>query len=453
MKKILVVDDDLTFLSSVEEMLKDEGFIVQAESNPISVAEKLNDLKFDAALFDVKMPGLNGMDLMHRVNAAKISAPIIFISGQSDISIAVEAIKIGAFDFIEKPVDPERLLITLNNALVKNSLTVQNANIFSELEENYRMIGESEQLSKLISIVDQVAPTNARVLIQGESGTGKELVAWAIHHHSLRKEMPYLKLNCAAIPSELLESQLFGHKKGSFTGADSDRIGKFMAANEGTLFLDEIGDMSFELQSKLLRVLEENEIEIIGENFPQKVDVRIIAATNKNLKEMINDGLFRSDLYYRLNVVEINLTPLRERISDVLPLAYHFSRKFSEDYNKKISGYTNHAEQLLINHVYPGNVRELKNIIEKIVIYSQSELIDADLVYKIFESSESNEFENSYEKLLGKKMYEARESFERDFIINTLKANNWEMTSTANSLGIERSYLYRKMHNLGISKE
>jgi len=448
--KILIVDDDTTLLDSIGRLLEEEGYDIIKESNPVYLSENFESFHFDLMLADIKMPGINGIDLMKIISKKRINIPVVFISGQSTIKTAVEAIKFGAYDFLEKPVDPDRLFLTIRNALLNNALLHENKNIYNELKENNKFIGESISLKKLLSNVNQVAPTNAKVLIQGESGTGKELIAWAIHHNSLRKGMPYIKLNCAAIPSELLESELFGHTKGSFTGADKDKIGKFAAADGGTLFLDEIGDMSFMLQSKLLRAIEENEIEVIGENVPREIDVRIIAATNRNLEEMVNKGEFREDLYHRLNVVSLCIPPLRKRKEDILPLTYHFLRNYNSVYNKKITTISRQAEGLLLNHDYPGNVRELRNIIEKAVIYSLSNQINLEILYKAIGNVDSSYFNNEGNEL---DLKEARKTFERNYILEKLHKNNWKLGETASSLGIDRTHLFRKMQDLGIEKE
>ncbi len=310
------------------------------------------------------------------------------------------------------------------------------------------MIGQSDEFNGVIESINIIAPTNARVLITGKTGTGKELVAWAIHHNSERRNKPYIKLNCAAIPSALLESELFGHKKGSFTGADKDRIGKFLAADGGTLFLDEIGEMDFSLQSKLLRVLEENEVEIIGDNRPYKIDVRIIVATNKNLKEEIKRGSFREDLFHRINVFEIYIPPLSQRKKDILPLSYHFVRKFSEMYNKKIISFSGQVEGLLLNQAWNGNIRELKNSIEKLVIFSSNNEITVDNFYRAM----GNGYLASNISTKKKTFKSAKENFEKELLLKTLIDNNWIVTKAADELGIERTNLFKKMQKYDIKR-
>ncbi|MCF6297769.1 MAG: sigma-54 dependent transcriptional regulator [Flavobacteriaceae bacterium] len=446
--KILAIDDDEVFLKSLEKILKLNNFNVALISNPLKVIDFIKVNSLDCVITDVKMPGMNGIDLQKEICKIDPGLPIIAISGQSNISNAVEMIKNGAYDFIEKPVDEERLIVTINNAIEKQTILEANKNIFTELKENYRMIGQSDEFNEIIENINIIAPTNARVLITGETGTGKELVAWAIHHNSKRKNKPYLKLNCASIPSELLESELFGHKKGSFTGADRDRTGKFMAANGGTLFLDEIGEMDFSLQSKLLRVLEENEIELIGENSPKKIDVRIVAATNKNLKEEIRKGNFRDDLFHRINVFEIYIPPLSQRKKDILPLSYHFVKIFSEMYNKKVLSISAQVEGLLLNQEWNGNIRELKNCIEKLVIFSTGNEITVNIFYKAMGNGHSD-----YNNLSDKKSFKtAKENFEKELILKTLTDNNWIVKNAAEELGLERTNLFKKMQKYGIRK-
>ena len=447
--KILAIDDDPKYLISIKKLLEIKGYSVTALSNQSEILDALNQLTYDCVLLDVKMPGLNGIELFHIITKKDPYMPVIMISGQSNINIAVDMIKKGAFDFIEKPIETERLLVTIKNALNKRALQAENDIIFDELKENYRMIGQSVQFKELIKNISSLAPTNAKVLIEGESGTGKELIAWAIHHNSKRRGKPYIKVNCASIPSELLESELFGHKKGSFTGADKDREGKFMSADEGTLFLDEIGDMNINLQAKLLRVLEENEIEVIGENIPRKVDVRIVAATNRNLDELVGGKEFREDLYHRLNVIKIQVPPLRERREDILPLAYHFLNYFSVQYNKVVDKFCQQAEAKLINHNWYGNVRELKNIVEKLVIFCKEKEIRLDETISALNKKPIGFFDSVETHPL--KI--AKTNFEKEYIMETLIKNDWKINETAAVLGIDRTNLFKKMQKLGIDRE
>ncbi len=450
-EKILVVDDDENLLVSLKKILKMEHYCVDTLVNAMHVDEQLAVHDYDCLLLDVRMPVVNGMDVLNTVLHKKPLLPVIMISGQSDIETAITAIKQGAYDFIEKPINPERLFVAVKNAIQRHNLQETSDSYFKELQEKYSIVGQSRALKIIGQQISDVAETLAKVLILGESGTGKELLARAIHYQSRRKGKPFIKLNCATIPSELLESELFGHRKGSFTGAISDRLGKFAEADGGTLFLDEIGDMSLQLQAKLLRVLEENEIEVIGENLPRKVDVRIIAATNCNLEEMVDAGKFREDLYYRLNVVKIHIPPLRERQEDVLPLAYHFLKEFNDTYNKQIAGFKNQTESLMLSYDWPGNVRQLRNTIEKMVIFCRDreigyeesmnalEIIPGDQPGKINDEHGNN-----------KSLKNALHDFERNYILQMLHKNEGKIGATAQALGIDRSNLFKKMRKYNI---
>ncbi len=449
-KKILSIDDDENFLKSIKKFMELKGFHVVTISNSSHALDVLQNSYFDCILLDVKMPGINGVDILKISLQKNPSVPVIMISGQSSISIAVEAIKNGAYDFIEKPVDPDRLFVTVQNAITKKNLIDEKQTIYEELIENYKIVGESNSIKRVIAKINTVAKTSAKILIYGETGTGKELVAWALHHNSNRRGKPYIKVNCAAIPSELLESELFGHQKGSFTGAHSDRQGKFIAANGGTLFLDEIGDMDLHLQAKLLRVLEENEVDVIGENLPRKIDVRIVAATNQDLKQKIAKGQFREDLFHRLNVVRILIPPLRERPDDILPLAYHFLLEFNDIYNKKVNGFNRQIEGILLNHPWKGNVRELKNVIEKLVIFSKNDKISLKDIENAIGKENYNSNNIFDDTVLSLK--KAKTEFEIKHIKKVLLKNNWKILETARDLGIDRSNLFKKMQKYGIKK-
>jgi len=446
MSHILAIDDDAVFLKSIKKNLSLHNFTVTTLENPQKVLSVLEDNYYHCILLDVKMPGMSGLTVLRSVLGKFPHIPVIMVSGQSDIQIAVDAVKMGAFDFIEKPLDPDRLIATINHALKKLQLEEEKELFYNELHEQYRMIGESNEHKEVISLINKIADTQAKVLITGESGTGKELVAWAIHHNSKRKSKPYLKLNCAAIPSELLESELFGHKKGAFTGAVSDRKGKFPAADGGTLFLDEIGDMSFQLQAKLLRVLQDGEIDLIGENSAKNVDVRIVSATNKDLDQMIKEEKFRKDLYHRLNIVNIYIPPLRKRSDDILPLANYFLEKFKNEYNKNIQRFCTRANSLLLNYNWPGNVRELKNVVEKIVIFCENEEVSYETVQTVFNNPGKQTSiipENG-------SLHSAKLEFEKIYILKILDKHDWKINQTAEYLGIDRTNLFKKMKKAGI---
>ena len=449
-EKILVVDDDENLLKSIKKILSLEHYIVDILSNPLKIDTYLESKEYHCLLLDVRMPVMSGIDVLKKTIFKIPSLPIIMISGQSDIETAVQAIKEGAYDFIEKPIDPERLFVAVKNAIQRHNLQEMSDSIFKELQEQFSIIGQSKALKNIVQQIKEVSDTPAKVLILGDSGTGKELVAHAIHFNSGRKGKPYIKLNCAAIPSELLESELFGHRKGAFTGAISDRKGKFIEADGGSLFLDEIGNMSIQLQAKLLRVLESNEVEVIGENIPRKVDVRIISATNQNLEELISKGLFREDLYYRLNVVKIVIPSLRERTEDILPLAYHFLKDFSNSYNKQVLSIKSQVEVLLINYEWPGNVRQLRNAIEKMVLFNHSGEIGYEDAINALELGHAQTDTNQNDEV-SLQLKNAVHNFERKYILLTLQKHNWKISETANALGIDRSNLFKKMRKYGLN--
>ena len=451
-EKILVVDDDENLLKSLKKILALKHYCVETLANPMKIDSYLESKDYNCFLLDVRMPVISGIEVLKKVLHKLPALPVIMISGESDIETAVQAIKEGAYDFIEKPIDPERLFVAVKNAIQKHNLQQMSDSIYKELQDQFSIIGQSGTLKNIVQQIKEVSNTPAKVLILGESGTGKELVAHAIHFNSVRKGKPYIKLNCAAIPAELLESELFGHRKGSFTGAVSDRKGKFIEADGGTLFLDEIGNMSIHLQAKLLRVLEDSEVEIIGENVPRKVDVRIISATNQNLDELISKGMFREDLYYRLNVVKIFIPPLRERIEDILPLAYHFLKEFSNSYNKQVLGIKSQVEVLLINYEWPGNVRQLRNAIEKMVLFNHTGEIGYEEAINALELGHSPNLTNSsHEDEDSLMLKNAVHNFERKYILLTLQKHSWKISETANALGIDRSNLFKKMRKYSLN--
>lgn len=449
--KILLVDDDAVFLKSLKKVLSLKKYAVDTAESGAQAEALLDANEYACILLDLKIPGVDDLDLLKAVLQKRPLTPVIMLSGAGTIEIAVDSLKEGAYDFIEKSVDTERLLVVVKNAIHQKNLREEKDIYLQELQENFRLIGASPLMHELFQHIEEVAKTSAKVLIMGETGTGKELVARSIHHNSPRKGKPYLKLNCAAIPSELLESEIFGHRKGAFTGAVSDRKGKFLEADGGTLFLDEIGDMSIHLQAKLLRVLEDNEVEMIGDNTPRKVDVRLIAATNRNLEKLIEEGKFREDLYYRLNVFKIRIPPLRERPEDILPLAHHFLKAFSEAHNKSVVSIKRRASALLMNYNWPGNVRELRNVIEKIVISAQASEIDIDEVRSALETNPANA--SMRLPIVGDQVITlkgALHDFEKSYILSALDKYNWKMQATANVLGIDRSNLFKKMRQHGI---
>lgn len=374
--RILAVDDDLTFLKALKRMLEIKKFDVQITTDPFDGLQKARSNNFDCILLDVKMPGMDGVTLMDKIKEEDPGVPIIFISGQSNIPIAVEAIKKGAYDFIEKPVDTDRMFLTIHHAIEKNAWARERNNLLTVLDERYKMIGESSVMQELFKKIKIFSQSEAKVLITGETGTGKELVASALHFNGPRAGKPYIKINCAAIPHELLESELFGHKKGAFTGAVEDKQGKIQLAKDGTLFLDEIGDMDIQLQAKLLKVLDSGEFSMLGSTKTETAQCRFVSATNQDLEQLIKEHRFRQDLYHRLNVLQIHIPPLRERKEDIPVLARYFLNEASEQYNKRIVDFSPTAMEILVAQEWPGNVRQLKNVVEKLAIFSSGPVID-----------------------------------------------------------------------------
>lgn len=448
--RILVVDDDENLLKSIKKILKLEQYSVDTLVNPLKIDESLETHNYQCLLLDVRMPVVSGLVVLKSALQKFPALPVIMISGQSDIETAVGAIKMGAYDFIEKPIDPDRLFVAVKNAIQRHHLQEMSDSMFRELRDQFSIIGRSTALRNIVQQIKEVSNTPAKVLIVGESGTGKELVAHAIHFDSVRKGKPYIKLNCAAIPTELLESELFGHRKGSFTGAIADRTGKFVEADGGSLFLDEIGNMSIHLQAKLLRVLEDSEVEPIGENVPRRVDVRIISATNRNLEQLISSGAFREDLYYRLNVVKIFIPPLRDRPEDILPLAYHFMKGFSNDYNKQVLTIQNQVEKLLLNYEWPGNVRQLRNAVEKMVLFNHSGEIQYEEAINALELGHATYCSGSRDDGKSLVLKTAIHDFEKKYILATLQEHNWKISESAHALGIDRSNLFKKMVKYGL---
>jgi len=443
---ILIVDDESGIRESLGALLRDEGYDAEAVASGEECMERLKRRNFDLVLLDVWLNGMDGLDTLERMQEQGGAPMVVMISGHGNIETAVRATKLGAFDFIEKPLSIEKVVLVARNALEYLRLEEENRRLRAELEERYQILGASVPMKALRQQIALTAPTNGRVLIYGESGTGKELVARALHANSPRSAMPFVEVNCAAIPEELIESEMFGHRKGSFTGASEDKVGKFQKADGGTLFLDEVGDMSLKTQSKVLRVLEEQRVEPLGSNNQVNVDVRVIAATNKKLEDEIGRNMFREDLFYRLNVIPFYVPPLRERTEDLPVLAAHFLNEFSEAYGKKAKDFTAPAMDVLLAYPWPGNVRELRNLVERLVIMCPSPKIEPHhLPPELFRGA-SKSPQKPYESL-----QEARSAYERDFVLRKLEESRWNMTKAAAALGLERSHLYRKMRSLGIA--
>jgi two-component system nitrogen regulation response regulator NtrX len=457
--RILVVDDEAAIRDSLRMTLEYSGYEVFGAATGqegLVLAEREAP---DLVLLDIKMPGMDGMDVLSRLRATNESLPVVMISGHGTTSTAVEAIKKGAFDFLDKPFEStERLLVTISNALEQGRLRDENRSLKKAVEVRHQMIGESGGLQQVMAAVRRAAPTNATVLIQGESGVGKELVARTIHRNSLRSRERFVQVNCAAIPEELIESELFGHEKGSFTGATEKQVGKFEQADRGTIFLDEVGDMSAKTQAKVLRVLQEGEVERLGSARTTKVDVRVIAATNKTLEEEIEKGHFREDLYFRLAVIPIHVPPLRERPEDIPLLVRHYLDYFCRENNLKTKRVTQAALDILQRYRWKGNVRELRNTVERLIIMSAGDSIDvADLPGGVRAPSAAagtpgrNALEA--EAVKAGTLREFKDSSERAFLVSKLRENAWNISKTAEVIDTPRSNLYKKLEQYHISQE
>jgi two-component system, NtrC family, nitrogen regulation response regulator NtrX len=443
---ILVVDDEAGIRESLASILEDEGYQVDAVGSAEEALQRVSSGQVEVVLLDVWLPGMDGLEALSRLQTLPHAPAVIMISGHGTIETAVRATKLGAFDFLEKPLSLNKIVVLVRNAVQQRRLLDENQQLRSELVQRYQVLGDSVPMKALRQQIAVTGPTNGRVLIFGESGTGKELVARALHNASLRNKGPFVEVNCAAIPEELIESELFGHVKGSLVGATDDKTGKFQKADGGTLFLDEVGDMSLRTQAKVLRTLEEQRIEPVGSNQAVSVDVRVIAATNKNLEREIAKGAFRQDLFYRLNVIPFFVPPLRERLQDIPILARHFLAEFSAAYGKKPRELSDTAVDVLLRHPWPGNVRELRNLIERLVIVCpQSRIEPHHLPPELFRGVAESP-QHPYSTL-----HEARSAYEREFILRKLQEHRWNMTQTAAALGLERSHLYRKMKSLGIA--
>lgn len=445
-KSILIVDDEPGIRGSLRAVLEDEGFEVETAVSGEACLDITAKQYFSCILLDIWLgDGIDGLETLKRLRENGEQASVVMISGHGNIETAVRSTKLGAFDFIEKPLSLEKILVTVKNAVRQRELERVNAQLQSDLAEEYVMVGESVAMRALRKQIAIVAPSDGRVLISGESGTGKELVARGIHAQSKRRAAPFIEINSAAIPEELVESELFGHAKGAFSGAMSAKKGKFEAADGATLFLDEIGDMSPRVQAKMLRVLEEQRFEPVGSNTPVKVDVRVISATNKRLDELIENGAFRHDLFYRLNVIPFQIPPLRERLEDVPLLVEHFNRKFSNNYLKKPKVFKDTAVEILGNHIWLGNVRELKNTIERVVIMTAKEDIGPDDLPALGTNGEKPSSSFRFPSFK-----DATDAYHREFIMHKLAEFDGNVTKAAEEMGVDRSHLYRRMKNLGI---
>ena len=449
MSSILIIDDEKEICESIKMILDYEDYNVDYSTSTFQGLEKLFTNKFSCLLLDIQMPEMNGFEVLKKVKENNSSTPVIVISAHGSIENAIKATKLGAFDFIEKPIDRDKLLISVRNAVEQFNLLNENSEIKQSLKANTEILGSHKAIKGILEIIDRVAPIDTRVLITGENGTGKELVARALHNKSSRKDKSFVEVNCAAIPNELIESELFGHEKGSFTGAFQQRIGKFENANKGTIFLDEIGDMSLQAQAKVLRAIEDGKIERVGGSKKIEVDVRILAATNKNLPEEIEKGNFREDLFHRLNVIPIQIPPLRQRIEDVPVLVNHFAADIITKHKKPPIKFTDDALKFLQSLSWSGNVRELRNAVERIIILTDKKELSVKDIELLFPGGKSSlgdiiDTSNSFQ--------EFKDKAEKAFIIKQLKSNDWNISKTAEVLDIQRSHLYNKMKKYGIEK-
>lgn len=449
MKSILVIDDEKEICESIKMILEYEDYSVDYTTDSSKGLQKIEYGIFDAILLDIQMPGKTGFEVLNWLRENNYDLKVIMISAHGSIENAIKSTKLGAFDFLEKPIDRDKLLISVRNAVEQSSLLKENKKLKKELSVDETIIGKSQSIKTILETITRVAKTDARVLITGENGTGKELVAQQIHKQSGRSNKELIEVNCAAIPHELIESELFGHEKGSFTGAVKQRIGKFELADGGNLFLDEIGDMSLQSQAKVLRAIEEGRIERVGGSSKIEVDVRIISATNKDLQSEIEKGNFREDLFHRLNVIPIHVPPLRERKEDIPLLVEHFSKMICEKNKFPQKNYSEGAIKVLQSLTWKGNIRELRNFIERIVIMIQQQYITEKEINSFIPAGGSNvddilSVSNSFQ--------EFKEKAEKAFIQKQLQANGWNISKTADILGIQRSHLYNKLKKYEIEK-
>jgi two-component system, NtrC family, nitrogen regulation response regulator NtrX len=444
---LLIVDDDANTLASLSRAFRLAGHEAVVCDQPARALEMLKSDQFDLVFSDVVMPGMDGLKLLEAIRAAGVTTPVVMMSGQAHIEMAVKATRLGAMDFLEKPISTDKLLLTLQNALKMERLREENQQLRQQLG-GAGLVFSGEKMRRLMAQVERVAASETRVCILGETGTGKELIARTIHEKSQRSQGPFITLNCAAVPAELIESELFGHEKGSFTGAAARHIGKFEQAHEGTLFLDEIGDMPIAMQAKLLRVLEQGEVERIGGDKPVRVNVRVVVATHRNLEEQVRQGGFRQDLFHRIYVFPVVLPPLRERLEDVPALVAHFAAQIARQNGWKEVTFHDDALRALEAHSWPGNIRELRNVVERILLFADGDKVTAATVAAALPSPSGQGVGTSFSA--SGSLSQRVEQFERQMILDEIKRHNHHITNTAKALGLERSHLYKKCQQLGI---
>jgi two-component system nitrogen regulation response regulator NtrX len=448
---LLLIDDDANTLASLSRAFRLAGHDATVCDNALRAAELIRNEHFDLILSDVVMPGKTGLELLEELKKSGVQTPIVLVSGQANIEMAVKATRLGALDFLEKPLTTDKLLLTVENALKLSRLEDENRELRHRLGK-HELVGSGPAMARLLAQIEKVAASETRVCILGETGTGKELVARAIHENSPRQENAFITLNCAAVPAELIESELFGHEKGAFTGAAGRHVGKFEQAEGGTLFLDEIGDMPVAMQAKLLRVLEEGEVERVGGDKPIKVNVRVIVATHRNLEELVKRNEFRADLFHRVYVFPLVLPPLRERPEDFADLVAHFARQVAKQNGWKEKIFSSDAIAELRRYSWPGNVRELRNIVERLVLLASEGTVSGDDVRLVLPAGAiAVTAGNDGKPDAGQGTLEQRtEAFERDVLLAEIRRHNFHMTNVARALGLERSHLYKKCQQLGI---
>ncbi len=454
MNRIVIIDNDEGLLRLMKAILEDEGYSVSSFNNPVKGLEDLKQIIPSLVITDVKMPEMDGIEVLQHVKQINPTIPVILITAHATIDISIQALRLGAEDIILKPFESPELVLRVKNALKNSMILKENIKLKEELSGRFNfdnIIGSSKKILELIEKVKRVSLTDIPVLITGESGTGKELVAKAIHYNSKRKDKPFVAVNCGAIPQNLVESELFGHKKGAFTGAMEDRKGLFEEADQGTIFLDEIGNLSIESQKQLLRILQEKEIRRVGDTKHIKIDVRVISATNVNLKDSIKEGKFREDLYYRLNGITLNIPPLRERREDIPFLVSHFIKEYNKKYGTGFTGLSSDAMALLINYDWAGNVRELKNIIEAaLALSTEGGLVGRDILSQFVEFEGADDI---FQPGVEGEYVRALENFEKEYFLKLLKNTGWDVERAANTAGINIATIYRKIKKYGLRKD
>jgi two-component system nitrogen regulation response regulator NtrX len=450
-KTILLVDDEKKVLFLLSDALEEQGFTVRSTTHASEALKILQEDTVDAVVLDLVMPGIDGVDTLQAIKEMKPHLPVIMLSGHGTIEKAVKTLKLGAHDFLEKPVSSDKIGITLRNAITQSMLEKEKSHLLETVREEYRMIGSSDAMKEIYRLIEKIAVTDSPVLITGENGTGKELIARALHFKSQRGAKPFVPLNCAAIPENLLESELFGHEKGAFTDAVSEKAGLFEQAHTGTLFLDEISETSLRLQPKLLRALETMEIQRVGGTSREKVDVRIISATNKDLDQAIREKTFREDLFYRVAVLTMDVPPLRERKEDIPELVEHFSRMFCRERKMPAITFHPHTMELVMQYPWPGNIRQLKNLVEKVVVLSDEKEILPETIRPHLPANGLALNRNSHQQIPEETLEEARKRVEKEKLLAKLHAMNWDYKAVAKELNISRATLFNKMKAYGIS--